>query len=271
MKLIDAFLKLRIHVALLFFLLLLQKLDGLRYVELSAKILIALSFTALTLSIYIFNKVTGMKEDRINNKKDTVAKKNKIALSALGAILFFIPLVYLGTINKNLALLYLGAGVLGFFYSFEVRIFSLQLPLKRILFVKNVASAFGWSATIMLIPFILGNAWTPDTSGIWLILFLTILSVEILWDIKDIKGDKENKIKTIPNTYGIAIAKKMVWSLLFFVLIMMIAFRNSPTYFIGIVLMAIATYLVKEKSQLFFYHAIVFVWIALLVLEVFII
>jgi 4-hydroxybenzoate polyprenyltransferase len=114
--------------------------------------------------------------------------------------------------------------------------------LKKILFIKNITCASVVASTILLtsksialndqlaLSFLLQNFTPSYMPYINLIditskfLFLSSLYIELLLDVKDIHGDKENNIVTIPNHFGV----KKTFDLL------MILFTGNFLYHINI-------------------------------------
>ena len=103
-----------------------------------------------------------------------------------------------------------------FIYAINIILFLYTPILKKILFIKNITCASIVGSTILLTSksILLNNIMiasqnTQHTQHINLIaitskfLFLSSLYIELLLDVKDIHGDKENNIVTIPNYFGI--------------------------------------------------------------------
>jgi len=100
-----------------------------------------------------------------------------------------------------------------FIYTINLILFLYTPYLKKILFIKNITCASVVSSTLVLTSksLLLNNIMiaSQNTQHINLIditsifLFLSSLYIELLLDVKDIQGDKENNIVTIPNYFGI--------------------------------------------------------------------
>jgi len=109
-----------------------------------------------------------------------------------------------------------------FIYSINLILFLYTPYLKKILLIKNITCASVVSSTIVLTSksIILNNAMiiSENTQHLNIInvtsifLFLSSLYIELLLDIKDIRGDRENHIATIPNYFGV----KKTYNLLIF-------------------------------------------------------
>jgi 4-hydroxybenzoate polyprenyltransferase len=98
-----------------------------------------------------------------------------------------------------------------FIYAINLMLFLYTPYLKKILFIKNITCASVVSSTLVLTSksISLYNFTPYYTSHVNLIdissrfLFLSSLYIELLLDIKDIHGDKENNIVTVPNYFGV--------------------------------------------------------------------
>lgn len=156
----------------------------------------------ITFGIYGLNKLTDLKEDAINNpdRAKTIGKievvfKHTVALSfILSMVLGF--LVDFSTIPVLIFPLFFGI-----LYSIKL---SKNLPrLKDITGVKNLTIAFSWSVVSTFLPLI----YILEKKKILIILifylfFTKSLINSILFDIRDIEGDRKSNIRTIPIFLG---------------------------------------------------------------------
>lgn len=162
--------------------------------------------------VNILNKVVDLKEDKINQIPGTefIVRYKKRLIGAIITVLIF-SIVLIHWLNPSITVLRIFCHVLGFFYNWPI------LPgrrrLKQLYFWKNTASATGFLITILgypLAPVILNHHPTnfpPDIS--WatvsfsaLFLFLFILSNEIIYDMRDIAGDRLVGLRTYPVVHG---------------------------------------------------------------------
>lgn len=152
--------------------------------------------------MYGLNKLTDLKEDVINNpdraktiKKIEIIFKFTVTLAFIFSMVlgFRIDILTLPVIIFPLAL--------GILYSVK---FSKNFPrLKDITGVKNITIALSWAVVSTFLPVI----YSSEKKSILIILIFYLFSIKslinsILFDIRDIKGDRENKIKTIPVFLG---------------------------------------------------------------------
>ena len=98
-----------------------------------------------------------------------------------------------------------------YIYTINVILFLYTPYLKKILFVKNITCASVVASTMVLTSksISLYNYTRYYSQPVNLIditsrfLFLSSLYIELLLDVKDIHGDRENNIVTMPNYFGV--------------------------------------------------------------------
>jgi 4-hydroxybenzoate polyprenyltransferase len=153
----------------------------------------------------VINDLFDLKVDLINNNDRPLVTKQitiKEAKCLYISITTFIRLLSVGFFYKNYFFIYI--------YGINVVLFLYTPFLKKILLLKNITCAFVVSSTILMtsksiFPNITSNI-NSDINIINItsrILFLSSLYIELLLDVKDIKGDKENNIITAPNFFGV--------------------------------------------------------------------
>ncbi len=164
----------------------------------------------ITFGIYGLNKLTDLKEDAINNPdramtigRIDVVFKLTVALSfILSMVLGF--LVDFSTIPVLVFPLFFGI-----LYSIKL---SKNLPrLKDITGVKNLSIAISWSVVSTFLPVI----YILEKKEVLIILifylfFIKSLINSILFDIRDIEGDRKSNIRTIPIYLGKDKTKKLL-------------------------------------------------------------
>lgn len=161
----------------------------------------------------VVNDLFDLKIDLINNKnrplvtKEITIKEAKCFYISTNIVIAMLSLLFF---KKN---------------NFYLNIFALNIILllytpylKKIIVVKNITCAFTVASTILLtsksiiinrtsnIFNSISSNLTPNYQLIDFtsrFLFLSSLYIEILLDIKDVDGDKENNIITIPNYFGV--------------------------------------------------------------------
>ena len=166
------------------------------------------SITLAAFGLYQLNRVFDVVEDEINDPAAYAgisATRTKVRNTATGAILasLLLSLVlmnYLATATLSLVLL------LGVLYSvpFWGREQGRPRRLKQIASLKNAIPSVVWPITTILYPAI-------SRSDIRLLpFFLTItglscivFTIEVAWDIRDVRGDRVSGISTLATAFGV--------------------------------------------------------------------
>jgi 4-hydroxybenzoate polyprenyltransferase len=151
----------------------------------------------------VINDLFDLKIDLINNNnRPLVNKKISIKEAQCLYITLNTVIVFLSIVNfyKNNFYIYIcGINIILFLYT----------PfLKKMMLVKNITCASVVSSTVVSTYKSISNKQIFINNNMDLIqatsvfLFLSSFYIELLLDIKDIHGDKENNIVTIPNYFG---------------------------------------------------------------------
>lgn len=225
-------------------------------------IILSAAFSLLGAFIYIFNKATDMQEDAINLAGLPIEKKHyrQVIIAALICLVVPIPFLFQW---PTLLILYIGLGGIGYFYSKPLKFWSYRRRLKDVFFVKNAVSAASWGAVPALVPALYqGQELGIETFLIWLNTFFFVFAIEVVWDIRDIEGDKAAGVKTIPNVYGVWPAKIfcLVPILAFFVFRLM-SVSIHPIYLGAYVLTILSILIVRQNSHPYFFQSLVMIWI----------
>ena len=175
--------------------------------------------------VNLINKTVDLEEDSANEITGTVFvhRKRRLLLSIVFPFLL-VSLIVVHFLNPAITGLRIACHVLGFFYNFPL------LPgkrrLKQIYFWKNNASAVGFLITVFGYPlatacwgnqphcFPPGISWaTVMFSAVFFYLFE--ISYEVIYDLRDVKGDSVAGIRTYPVVHGIPKAIHIVDGLMF--------------------------------------------------------
>lgn len=154
---------------------------------------------------YMLNRSSEMQEDETTNPVRT---------KYLGGRRKYLPAITVGCFAVGYALaalrnlVFFGALLipllLALAYSVGSRRFVKFVGARRLkdkLLVKNVAVSFGWS----LIPILVGlyfHAVPALLTALGVFIFLRLLVNTILFDVRDVEGDKKFGVRTIPTVYG---------------------------------------------------------------------
>jgi 4-hydroxybenzoate polyprenyltransferase len=161
---------------------------------------------SLNFLIYNFNRLTDLKEDRINVYGRTVfTQKFGRALLYLAILFYLISLFLAYQRNIYTLLITIALIPIGIFYSF--------MRLKRIFILKNVLVSIAWGSIVLVVSAFFGSI------NLLLICLCIVFSLQflintIIFDIKDLKGDKAQGIQSLPSKVGIEQTKKVCFLIL---------------------------------------------------------
>jgi 4-hydroxybenzoate polyprenyltransferase len=167
-----------------------------------ASLQMCLAVFLITFSTYSLNKLTDMTEDSINMPERVNFirdRKQLILFTSLGAYLVSIPLAFSVT-PKALPILFVPL-LANLLYS------SRLLPgiprMKDIPVMKNVFVATSWAMVCTLLPFVdISNVPRLTVLAVLYFMFVKVFINSILYDIRDVDGDRVSGIKTIPVLLG---------------------------------------------------------------------
>jgi 4-hydroxybenzoate polyprenyltransferase len=153
--------------------------------------------------VNLLNRVVDLEEDRVNRIEATdFVARHRRALTTIGFVLLFGSLVAVHLVMPALTPWRLGYHLLGAAYNWPL------LPgrrrLKALYFWKNSASAAGFLLTVFGYP--LAAAGQRVEPALLLtaaaFFFLFELSYEVLYDLRDVEGDRAVGARTYPAVHG---------------------------------------------------------------------
>lgn len=161
----------------------------------------------ITFSMYSFNKLTDREEDLIN------MPKRASFIGAEGSFLIFFSLIpygaalLIGGLENKLAMpILLFPLCAGIAYSVKI---PYLVRLKDILVMKNLIVSLSWALGAGLLPAI----YLHNPMLVFLIFCFFLIKCfinTVLFDVRDIRGDGEKDVKTIPVIIGIDKTKKLL-------------------------------------------------------------
>jgi 4-hydroxybenzoate polyprenyltransferase len=173
--------------------------------------------------VNLLNRVVDRAEDQVNQIPGAgLVVRHRRAILFAGLLLLGVSLVVVHLIRPGLTPLRLAGHLLAAAYNWPL------LPgprrLKRLYFWKNTASTIGFLITVFGYP--LAAAWragglvlAPDittktivAAGVFFFLFE--LSYEVIYDLRDVPGDRAAGVRTYPVVHGAAVASRIVDGLL---------------------------------------------------------
>jgi 4-hydroxybenzoate polyprenyltransferase len=162
--------------------------------------------------IYGLNRKTDEREDSISNPKKSIFNKkyNKYILCIAGISYVALTLLsFMKGVEYGAAVL--APFIIGVLYSKGIALKSGKIRLKSTLYLKNLIVAGTWVYVTIIIPLLFLNLpFTREIYFLGFIVFSRILIDEIFFDIKDVNGDSNAGVKTIPTAYGIAFTYRLL-------------------------------------------------------------
>jgi 4-hydroxybenzoate polyprenyltransferase len=157
---------------------------------------------AVTMFVYSLNRLSDIEEDEQNVPgRATFVKRYGRVLFAVGIVL------YLTAIGLAISLELPRAQFLAL--PLVVAVVYSSLGGKELLFVKNLLVGGSWGLVVVGVGVYYGQLWDPVIlffAG-YVTAMLTIAAV--VFDIKDIEGDRMEGIRTVPNVYGAATTRRV--------------------------------------------------------------
>jgi len=160
-----------------------------------------------TFSLYTFNRYSELEEDKVTYKDRTEFIEANWQLKPL-AIISFIIVLLLALENVIVLSLILFVSLIMYFYSVG------PLRIKNIFLLKNFIIAFSWALILVFLPLIFESKFIFEMSSLaFFTIFMATFINTVIFDIRDIMGDRINKIPTIPVRYGTSLTKKILLTL----------------------------------------------------------
>lgn len=155
------------------------------------------------------NRAVDLKEDRLNAIPGIgymAANRRLIAGGSLGVLALSFVMTHLAA--PMLTPWRLAYHLLGASYNFKL----VGRRLKHVYGVKNVASAAGFLLTGFAYPLALGGVTlhVKAIAALALFFFLFELSYELVYDLRDLEGDRAAGVPTLPASHGAAWAVRAV-------------------------------------------------------------
>jgi geranylgeranylglycerol-phosphate geranylgeranyltransferase len=152
--------------------------------------------------------------DKINNRKDRPIVIGLISRKiALITAIISIVMVILLSLLLNITSTFLVVISLPLFYVYS-------MALKKKLFFKNFLIAYSYLSTIFLGALIIDSYLEPLIIYFAIMGFIVGLANEIMFDIADVEGDKEQGINTFSTKFGIKRAAQISTSLYIIIMIL---------------------------------------------------
>jgi len=221
----------------------------------------------LTFSIYQDNRLTDKGEDATNDPEGlkNALRHARLITYATFYLLSLLSLVIAFQFGQPAFWTTAFVIIVGFLYNhkcfpdFLSRRLNGARRLKDIYIVKNLTPPVDWATALVFLPlFFEGQALSQKAWICWGYVFVCAFFVEVMWDMRDHRGDLLCGIKTIANTLTFSQTKRflILTSLISGLLLLYFTFAKSlpaATYFLlanNVAVIAIAS-LYKENRTAF--------------------
>ena len=202
-------------------------------------------------AMYNMNRYTDMDEDIHNHpKRQHFSNKNDIALKYSSILAVIISLLLGYIINQQTLLLIFLPMLLAILYSFK---FIPQrngkfIRLKDVPLVKNILISFCW--TIITVGIVVSVHLIEISKTIFAICFIVFTRLfinTVLFDMRDISGDKKNSVYTLPVLWG-------VWKTRIFLYSILCGLMLSTVYWIYVGILPYSMHIVNLTAINAFYY-----------------
>ncbi|ASJ04466.1 hypothetical protein A3L01_03470 [Thermococcus barossii] len=157
----------------------------------------------MVFSVYGINKLTDIREDEVNNPERVGYVKRVAKALRYSVVVSLVLAVLLSALTSPLAVLVvLFPIVAGTLYS--IRLLPGYPRLKDITGVKNLIIAITWANGTAFLPYLVtGGVELQRVALIYYFFFMKSMVNTMLFDVRDIEGDRINGIQTIPVKLGL--------------------------------------------------------------------
>lgn len=209
-----AFVRYRLHISAIFWFILFY---GFKRLNENVDLLLVNAFFMWHFALYLFDRAFDADLDRIIHPNEAIPKKQKKSLILVSIFMSLLPFLLVKVYGVKF--IYVYAILLPFTFLYTYPIFKNGIRAKNIFIIKNLYSAFViWTFAPSFIFYNFSNIESSFFNFYLEIAFgafIYVLIGEIFWDIRDIDGDKQTGVNTIPNTIGIFKTKLVLIILLF--------------------------------------------------------
>jgi len=153
----------------------------------------------MTFTIYNLNKLTDIKEDSINlpERAGFIGRNKKLIAYAI--VISYVAALFLSFIQDRLAIfVILFPMLIGVVYSIRISRFR----LKDIVGIKNIVIALSWAVAGSFLPLAVSSRNSTQIMSTFYFFFIRVFIGSIAFDIRDIEGDRESGVRTIPVVFG---------------------------------------------------------------------
>jgi len=228
-----------------------------------------IAFSFWHLALYIFNRFTDMQEDSRNTPSEALDQKQARLSLFLTGFLLLAGIITLYISEKTL-IYYILSVPFAFLYGLKIPF--IRYRIKDITYVKTAyAVFFCWCLPVIFIALTYSEniQQYQDLTKFLFLLFFFTTCYELLADIKDIPGDTEYSVNTIAVKYGEKATRIMVILLIAIALFISNLIYPFISYSFSM-LIIIFSFLVRPNKPAFYFHALIFITTAAVMIYYFI-
>ena len=204
--------KYRIHISLIFLFLIINAFTRIAKIETLWPV--AIAWFSWHFALYIFDRAWDFDKDAITQPEEAIRPKERKFWLIVSVVLCLAPLVILPAFGFSVVP-YLPFIPVTFLYTFPL---FKGIRSKNITLFKNFYSAaFIWTLPLCVILIFYADMKTD----IWVLykenflgMFLYAMVGEAFWDIRDLEGDRLEKVWTLPNVIGVVPTKIYLYALI---------------------------------------------------------
>jgi len=161
-----------------------------------------------------WNRLTDLREDAVNcpeELEEALKRQRRIRLFCGIGGASAVTLALATDPSWPVAALVAAGAAIGFFYNPPFRPGRPDLRIKNLFLVKTLSSGIGWNLGLLFYPAV--RVGHPLDGPFWVAsayLFLAVMAHEVIWDIRDVAGDRAGNVRTLPVVAGIGVTKALV-------------------------------------------------------------
>lgn len=224
--------KTRLHVAAIYYFLCIQIIESTTHQSAKPFLPVIIAFTIWHYALYLFDRAYDAHLDSLNNNKESLKGKYRNTLLYFSISIVFIPILILIHYKKPI-IPYLFFIPITFLYN--LRIFPNNKAIKHFTFLKNFYSAILiWPLPIaVMVKYYAGmNNYLIEIMYWYWSFIVFVFMGEVIWDMRDVDGDRQENINTIPVVYGLKKTRIFLFTVLVSVSIINILMHNSFNYIV---------------------------------------
>ncbi|MBX7226492.1 MAG: UbiA family prenyltransferase [Chitinophagales bacterium] len=257
-KIYYPFVKTRLHVSIMYAFILYNIIEN--HTNPKPYLPLVLAFSIWNYALYLFDRAYDAHLDNLSSTKESLMGKHNRFFLIFSFLLAFVPLPILLLSNFSLFPFILFLPVT---FLYNLRIFPGKKAVKHFFFIKNLYSAiFIWTLPVVcVLKFYLHLPYTFIQIYLWFWSFVfTVLIGEIIWDIRDMDGDKQEGLKTVPIVLGLQKTKIIIVATILFVFVPISLWRHQFDW-IFVVIFLLYGIFASPKIPKWIYHLPIFVTI----------